>query len=77
MTEIPDDKRIIVFSSGIWNGLKGAIFLGGQVIPISTVGARLEWKKAQKNDTKKSTSEVMKRIIPSRMFVSTWTGWWP
>lgn len=40
--------------------------LGGQIIPNSIVGAKLLWKKAQKNLMKKNTSEVMKRIIPHR-----------
>jgi hypothetical protein len=50
------------------------MFFGGQVIPISTVGAKLEWKKAQKKETKNNTSEAMNRIIPRRMLVSTWIG---
>jgi hypothetical protein len=77
VTEIPEDKRIIVFNSGIWKGLKGIMFFGGQVIPISMVGAKLEWKKAQKNDTKNKTSDAIKRIIPKRMLFSTWMGWCP
>ena len=32
--------------------------------PSSTVGASLEWKKAQKNEKKNSTSEVINKIIP-------------
>jgi len=42
VTDTPEDKRMIVFSRGIWNGLKGEMFLGGHNIPISNVGARLE-----------------------------------
>jgi len=51
--EIPEDKRIVVFKSGICKGLKGSIPLGGHIIPISTFGDNLLCKKAQKNDTKK------------------------
>jgi hypothetical protein len=39
---------------------------GGQIIPISTAGAILLLKNLQKNDRKKNTSEVIKRIIPQR-----------
>lgn len=46
-------------------------------MPISIVGASLEWKKAQKKETKNKTSEVMNRIIPIRMFVSTSKEWCP
>jgi hypothetical protein len=42
VTEIPEDRRIIVFNRGIWKGLKGAMFFGGQDIPISIAGASLE-----------------------------------
>jgi hypothetical protein len=55
-----------VFSNGIWIGLNGLIPFGGQSIPISTAGASLLWKNLQKNDRKKNTSEVIKRIIPQR-----------
>jgi hypothetical protein len=47
------------------------MIFGGHVIPISTVGANLEWKKAQKNETKNKTSDAIKRIIPNRILVST------
>lgn len=47
------------------------MFFGGQVIPISMVGANLEWKKAQKNETKNKISEAINKIIPRRMLVST------
>ena len=53
-----------VLSRGILNGLKGWMPAGGQVAPNSTLGARLEWKKAQKNEKKNNTSDVMNRIIP-------------
>jgi len=44
---------------------------GGQVAPISTFGDNLLWKKAQKNLTKKKTSEIIKRAIPHRKPNST------
>ena len=44
-------------------GLNGWISVGGQVDPRSIVGNNLEWKIAQKNDTKNKTSEIINRII--------------
>lgn len=55
-----------VFNKGIWKGLKGLIPKGGQRAPSSIAGARLLWKKAQKKERKKSTSEVINKIIPQR-----------
>jgi len=46
--------------------LKGVIPNGGHRVPISTEGDSLLWKKAQKNEKKNNTSEVIKRIIPQR-----------
>jgi len=40
--------------------------VGGQVDPSSIVGDSLEWKNAQKNDTKNRTSDTINRIIPHR-----------
>ena len=45
--------------------------MGGQIDPSSGVGASLLWKKAQKNEKKKATSEVINRIIPRRRPVET------
>jgi hypothetical protein len=67
VTVIPDERRIAVLRSGISNGLKGKIPCGGHIMPISTVGESLLWKKAQKKDTKNKISETMKRIIPQRI----------
>jgi hypothetical protein len=39
---------------------------GGHTEPISIVGDKLEWKKAQKKAKKNITSEIIKRIIPER-----------
>ena len=60
----PEAKRIAVFKSGIWKGLKAWIPAGGQHPPNSTVGAKLLWKKAQKKEKKNKTSEVINKIIP-------------
>lgn len=38
----PDNKRIHVFNKGIPHGLNGSIPKGGQMEPISTLGAKLE-----------------------------------
>lgn len=45
-------------------GLKASIFSGGQFWPISIHGLTLEWKYAQKNETKNNTSDVINKIIP-------------
>jgi hypothetical protein len=44
--------------------LNGLIPVGGQKSPISRLGESLLWKKAQKNEKKNNTSDVIKRIIP-------------
>jgi len=64
VTVTPEDKRRIVFSKGTLMGLNGWIPIGGHDCPNSIVGEILLWKKAQKNDTKKNTSEVINKIIP-------------
>jgi len=60
----PEERSTAVLRSGTRNGFSGFIPVGGQVTPISTLGASLLWKKAQKKAKKKQTSEVMNRIIP-------------
>jgi hypothetical protein len=64
VTVQPDNKRIMVFKNGISQGLKTFIPLGGQIEPMSTVGAKLLWKKAQKKAKKKSISETINSITP-------------
>ena len=54
----------MVFSSGMFMGSNATTPLGGQFCPSSMLGEILLWKKAQKNDTKNSTSDAMNRIIP-------------
>lgn len=66
VTVAPEASRTAVFSRGTLNGLMGVMPVGGQVQPSSGVGARLLWKKAQKNDRKKQTSERINRIMPKR-----------
>src|SRR5580698_7704602 len=41
------------------------------------VGDRLLWKKAQKKEKKKSTSDVINRIIPHRIPLATIEVWSP
>lgn len=65
VTLTPDANKIIVFNKGIWNGLKGKIPQGGQNEPNSIVGLNLEWKKAQKKETKKKISLTINKIIPT------------
>jgi len=66
-----------VFNRGIWKGLKATIPAGGQMAPISIAGESLLWKKAQKNEKKKSTSDVMNKIIPQRKPTPTIAVWCP
>ena len=67
----PDERRMVVFSMGTSNGLRGEIPTGGQTLPPSMLGLKAAWKKAQKKATKKNTSEQMKSTIPIRMPRST------
>lgn len=66
VTVTPEARRMAVFSRGTSIGLIGWIPTGGHCPPSSGVGARLEWKKAQKNPRKKNASDVMNRTIPYR-----------
>jgi hypothetical protein len=68
---IPDDSRISVFSSGTWKGLRGMVPIGGHTPPISKLGASLLWKKVQKKEKKKRTSEAIKSSIPIRRPATT------
>jgi len=53
-----------VFKRGTSQGESTRIPKGGQIEPISIVGAKLEWKKAQKNEKKNITSEAINNNIP-------------
>jgi len=77
VTEIPEDRRIKVFSKGTWVALKGVIPKGGQIAPISKIGAKLLWKKAQKKEKKNNTSEVINKTIPQRSPLVTKNVWRP
>lgn len=46
-------------------GLKAIIPLHGHIWPIIISGDSDAWKKAQKNDKKKKTSDVINKIIPN------------
>jgi len=74
---MPEESKIKVFNRGTWVALKGIIPVGGQKNPISTVGDNLLWKKAQKNEKKNSTSDVINKIIPHRNPLITWRVWRP
>lgn len=63
VTEIPEERRIIVFSIGIENGFRWVVIDGGHISPISVVGDSLLWKKAQKKAKKNITSEAINKII--------------
>lgn len=64
VTLTPEEIKITVFNKGTSQGLKGWIPTGGHIDPNSILGERLEWKNAQKNETKKKTSEVINNTIP-------------
>jgi len=53
-----------VFKRGTSNGLKTSIPFGGQTVPISIVGVKLEAKNAQKKAKKNITSEAINKSIP-------------
>jgi hypothetical protein len=53
-----------VFNNGTSNGFNAEIPIGGQTAPISTVGPKEEWKKAQKKEKKNNTSDVINKSIP-------------
>nr|WP_260680419.1 hypothetical protein [Klebsiella pneumoniae] len=53
-----------VFSRGTPQGCMGAIPVGGHVIPISEVGARALWKKAQKKLKKNIISDKINNVNP-------------
>jgi hypothetical protein len=67
----------VVLSSGTWNGLIADTPNGGQRMPVSKLGASLEWKKAQKKEKKNNTSDAIKRIIPQRKPLTTKFVWKP
>jgi di/tricarboxylate transporter len=64
VTVAPEQSKIKVFSRGIAFGSKTSIPLGGQMFPISIVGAKLAAKNAQKNAKKNITSDTINKITP-------------
>ena len=79
VTVTPDANRIMVFRRGTWKGLNAIIPAGGHWRPISIDGAKLLWKKAQKNEKKNKISDVINKIIPHRRPLDTtrvWSPWW-
>jgi hypothetical protein len=64
VTVIPEDSRTIVFNKGTLHGDNVEIPAGGQIFPNSIVGAKLLWKKAQKNEKKKQISEIINKTTP-------------
>lgn len=54
-----------MLSRGTESGFSGWMPGGGQVQAICGVGARLLWKKPQKNAKKNITSDRMNRIMPN------------
>lgn len=60
----PEHNNISVFNKGIAKGSNTLMPFGGQIPPISMVGAKLAAKKAQKKAKKNITSETIKSITP-------------
>jgi len=60
----PEHNKIKVFNKGISKALKTSIPFGGQIAPISIVGAKAAPKKAQKKAKKNITSDTINNIIP-------------
>ena len=67
----PLESRTVVFNSGTSKGLRALNPTGGQTVPVSTLGLREEWKKAQKKAKKKQISLEIKRSMPTRIPSST------
>ena len=77
VTDTPERSKIAVFSKGTENASIVLIPTGGQTMPISAVGAKEEWKNAQKKEKKKSTSLTIKRSIPIFRPSTTKEVWCP
>jgi hypothetical protein len=77
VTLAPEDRRMIVFRRGVWEGLNTWMPVGGHTRPISKVGDRLLWKNLQKNDRKKKISDTINKIIPHFRLRSTLSEWIP
>lgn len=66
-----------VFNNGIPNADKASIPWGGQTPPISILGLKLEWKKAQNTEKKAKTSLTINKITPNVNPFCTWVVWHP
>lgn len=73
----PELNKIAVFNKGTSNGSKASIPIGGQTAPILISGPKLPWKKAQKNEKKKHTSDKINKIIPYFNPLCTTKVWCP
>lgn len=71
VTVMPLESKTAVFSRGTEKGSIGFTAMGGHEHPISTAGASLLWKNAQKNPKKNTASEEIKIIIPAFSPVTT------
>lgn len=65
MWQTPLLKRIAVFNNGTSNGSNTSIPTGGHTDPIDTSGLKALWKKPQKKEMKKITSDKINNIIPN------------
>ena len=63
MTGTSYGSRTAVFNRGIYRGLNRKIPVGAPKDPISIVGDKLLRKKAQKNETKKNTLEIINNTV--------------
>lgn len=66
-----------MFNKGTEKGFNAVIPVGGHAQPSSGTGAKLLWKKAQKNAKKNNTSDAINRIIPHRRPTDTCVVWKP
>ena len=73
----PELRSNKVLTRGRPHALSAWVPVGGQIVPPKVEGARLKWKNAQKKAKKSITSEIIKRIIPSRRPDWTFLVWNP
>ena len=77
VTVTPEDNNITVFNNGNSNGLIASIPAGGHEAPISTVGDKALWKKAQKIAKKNKASETINNATPMFNPLCTDNVWFP
>jgi len=78
VTVTPELSRTKVLRNGTSKALNTKIPAGGQFLPTSTFGLRLLWKKAQKKDKKKNTSDTINNTMPQRspkLTNEVWNPW--